>query len=58
MTSDVIELNYPIDIDRIRNEVDTIDYEDQICIQGLDAGMDPLYGARGFSGILNKTFQK
>ena len=54
MTSDVIELNYPIDIDRIRNEVDTIDYEDQICIQGLDAGMDPLYGARGFSGILNE----
>ena len=49
MTSDVIELNYPIDIDRIRKEVDTIDYEDQICIQGLDAGIGSSLYRKRFS---------
>ena len=51
MNSDVIELNYPIDIDRIRKEGDTIEYDDQICIQGLDKEMDPFFGARGFRGL-------
>ena len=48
---DVQRIDYEVNLNQLRKEVDQIEYADQICLQGFDEMMDPLYGSRRISEI-------
>ena len=54
---DVIKLDISIDIQKIKNEIETLEYDDQICLQGFTKEMDPFYGSRRINEFEN-SFQE